>query len=80
MLFKTNGITENNLHIIKQELHTCGLDLDRFSDLPQLKERLVDVELEITKKTRNGNSNIYFDKRLRDAPVVPAASDDDLPF
>lgn len=80
VLFKTNGISENNLHIIKQELHTCGLDLDRFSDLPLLKERLVDVELEVTKKTRNGSTNIYFDRRLKDAPVAAAASDDDLPF
>ncbi len=80
ILFKTNGISENNLHIIKQELHTCGLDLDRFSDLPQLKERLVDVELEITKKTRNGSANVYFDKRLKAAPAVSAAGEDDLPF
>lgn len=79
VLFKSSGVTENNLHIIKQELHTCGLDLERFSDLPKMKDRMLDVELQVTKRTRNGAASIYFDKRLSTAPR-PAGDDDDLPF
>jgi hypothetical protein len=79
VLFKTNGISENNLHILKQELRTCGLELDRLSDLPRHKDRMLDVQLEVTKRTRNGSANIYFDRRLSGAPAA-AGDGDDLPF
>jgi hypothetical protein len=80
VLFKTNGVSSNNLHIVKQELHTCGVDPEPFSELPKLLTRMEEVELEVTKKTRNGNSNIYFDRRLKDAPAAAEGVDDDLPF
>jgi len=35
---------------LKADLHLCGLDLERLSDLPNHLRRLLDVKLEVTKK------------------------------
>lgn len=56
--------TRENIRWLKTDLHTCGLDLVKLSDLPQQLERLLDVHLEVTKRTKNGSASIYFNRRL----------------
>ena len=56
--------TRENIRWLKGDLHTCGLDLDKLSDLPANLERLLDVKLEITKRTKGDNENIYFNRRI----------------
>ena len=67
-LWRNSVFTANTLKYIKTDLHLCGLDLGKLSDLPKQLDRLLDVRLEVTKKTRGENENIYFN-RLIDTAV-----------
>jgi hypothetical protein len=61
--------TPENIRWFKNELHVCGLDLVRLSDLPQHLHLLLDLHLEVTKRTKGDASNIYINRRLeKDAP------------
>ena len=65
LLWRNNVMaSRENLKWLKQDLHTCGLDLQKVSDLPGNLGRLLDVQLEVVKRTRGENTNIYFNKRL----------------
>ncbi len=64
LLWRNSVITHNTLKYLKTDLHLCGLDLDRLSDLPGRLKSLLDVKLEITKKTKGENENIFFDRRI----------------
>jgi hypothetical protein len=76
--------SRENLKWFKTDLHTCGLDLEKLSDLPANLERLLDVKLEITKRTKDENENIYFNRRIvteDEGPGYDAAAQDALnPF
>ena len=50
--------------ILISDLHTCGLDLDKLSELPSNLEKLINVKLEITKRTRGENENVYINRRI----------------
>lgn len=54
-----------SLRWIKTDLHLCGLDLERLSDLPEGLHRLVGVRLVVTKRTRTGRTNVYFNRALQ---------------
>ncbi len=56
--------SRENLKWLKTDLHTCGLVLARLSELPANLERLLDVKLEITKRTKDESENVYFNKRI----------------
>lgn len=56
--------TRENIRWLKNDLHLCGLDLVRLSELPDHLNQLLDVQLEVTKRTRGENVNIYFNRRL----------------
>lgn len=64
VLFRHSVIKQNTLRYIKTDLHLCGLDLERLSDLPRHLDRLLDIKLEVTKRTKNDNTSIYFDRRI----------------
>ena len=72
--------TRENIRWLKTDLHTCGLDLVKLSELPQHLERLLDVHLEITKRTRNDSSSIYLNRRLASDEVAIGAGHEDIPF
>jgi hypothetical protein len=63
-LWRNSVFTQNTLKYVKTDLHVCGLDLQRLSDLPNHLGKLLDVKLEITKKTKGENENIYFNRRI----------------
>ncbi|HOC93372.1 MAG TPA: DUF669 domain-containing protein [bacterium] len=65
IMWRNNVIaSDNNVKWFKNDLHVCGLDLEKLSDLPANLKRLLNVRLEVTKKTRGENENIYINRRL----------------
>lgn len=90
LLWRNNVMaSRQNIKWLKNDLHRCGLDLQKLSDLSANLDRLLDVKLEVTKKTRGDNENIYIDRRLvLDDDATSAgddhgqgfAGDDDIPF
>ncbi|MCE9636547.1 MAG: DUF669 domain-containing protein [Planctomycetes bacterium] len=89
VLFRHNVLaTRENLKWLKNDLHICGLDLEKVSDLPSRMNALLDVKLEVTKRTKGENSNVYFNRRIvldgstpgRDAGYDAAAGEALAPF
>jgi hypothetical protein len=67
LIWRNSVITNNTLKYVKADLHLCGLDLDRLSDLPANLNKLHDVKLDVTKKTKGDNENIFFNRRIQSA-------------
>jgi len=90
LLWRNNVMaTRENIRWLKNDLHICGLDLQKLSDLPANLERLLDVKLEVTKRTKGDNENVYFNRRivLDEGAAGTGGSDahggsstDDIPF
>lgn len=60
--------TSENIKWLMTDLHTCGLNLENLSDLLSANlEKLIGVKLEVTKSTRGGDENIYFNRRIAEA-------------
>jgi hypothetical protein len=65
LLWRNNVMaTRENIKWLKNDLHVCGLDLQKLSDLPTHLERLLDVKLEVTKRTKGDSENVYFNRRI----------------
>ena len=65
MIFRNNMITSSeNIKYLKNDLHTCGLVLAKLSELKNKLNDLLDVKIEVTKKTRGEFSNVYFNSRI----------------
>lgn len=80
LLWRNNVLaSRENVKWLKADLHTCGLELEKLSDLEVNLPRLLDVKLEITKRTKGENVNIYFNKRIV-VDDTPAGGSDDIPF
>ncbi len=75
LLWHNRVISEKTMPYVTQDLRVCRLELRSFSDLPQNLGKLLDLQLEVTKRTKDGRTNIYFENRLS----MPE-EDDDLPF
>jgi hypothetical protein len=67
VLWRNSVFTHNTLKYVKTDLHLCGLDLQKLSDLPDHLDKLIELKLEVTKKTRGDNENIYFNRRIETA-------------
>jgi hypothetical protein len=87
LLFRNNMLaTKENLAWLKKDLLLCELKLEKLSDLNDRIEELLDLKLEVTKRSRESNSNVFFNKllgRVTDADEPSAhetASDSDIPF
>jgi hypothetical protein len=57
-------LTPENIKWLKNDLHTAGLDLAKASDLKHRLGELLDVKLEITKRTKGENENVYLNRRI----------------
>jgi Fe-S-cluster formation regulator IscX/YfhJ len=64
LMWRNSVFTPNTLKFVKTDLHICGLDLEKLSDLPRNLSKLLDVKLEVTKKTKGDNENIFFNRRI----------------
>jgi hypothetical protein len=80
-IFKNSVITQASIPYVKGDLKTLGIELSKFSELSGRLEELLDVTLEVTKRTRGDYTNVYFNRRIRLAAAsngeVPAG---DMPF
>lgn len=66
-LFRHNMIMNaQNVKWLKNDLATCGLNVSslKLSDLPNVLSELLDVALEVQKKTVGKYTNIYLNKRI----------------
>jgi hypothetical protein len=72
-IFKNSVITPASLPFVKGDLQTLGLTLPKFSDLPNHLESLLDLSIEVTKRTKGDFTNVYFNKLLQIGlpPSVP---------
>ena len=65
LLWRNNVmVSRENIKWLKTDLHTCGLSLAKISDLPANLEKLINIKLEVTKRTRGENENVYLNKRI----------------
>ena len=64
-IFKNSVITQASIPYVKGDLKTLGLELSKFSELSGRLEELLDVTLEVTKRTRGDYTNVYFNRRIR---------------
>jgi hypothetical protein len=80
-IFKNSVITQASLPYVKADLKTLGLELAKFSELSGRLEELLDVTLEITKRTRGDYTNVYFNRRLNIARASSGPTEgENLPF
>jgi hypothetical protein len=81
LLWRNNVMaSQENLKWLKGDLFTCGLELEKLSELPANLEKLLDVKLEITKRTRGDNENIYFNRRIVTDDIPDDDPEDEIPF
>ena len=65
LLWRNNVIaSKDNVKWLKQDLYTCGLQIEKLSELSGKLEILLDIGLEVTKRTKNEFENIYFNRRI----------------
>ena len=84
-LFRNNVIaTNDNIQWLKKDLYKCSVEINKISELPANLDRLLDVKIEVTKRTRGENENVYINKRIEPLPDStdsgPSISEDDIPF
>ncbi len=87
LLWRNNVMaTRENIRWLKNDLHTCGLELQKLSELPARLGELLDVTLEVTKRTKGDSENVYFNRRIVLDPGTESAGGndvhekDDIPF
>ena len=74
LLWRNNVIaSDENIKWLKQDLYTCGLELKKLSDLPANLEQLLNVKLQVTKRTTGENERVYLNRRIEiaDDAAVP---------
>ncbi|MCK9328048.1 MAG: DUF669 domain-containing protein [Bacteroidales bacterium] len=64
LLWRNSVITKATLSWLKTDLSTCGLEIGSLSELSGRLGDLLDIKLEVTKKTKGENQNIYFNRRI----------------
>lgn len=80
-IFKNSVITQASIPYVKGDLKTLGLELSKFSELSGRLDELLDVTLEVTKRTRGEYTNVYFNRRLRiPGATTGAIRTDEIPF
>ncbi len=80
-IFKNAVITQASIPYVKGDLKTLGLELAKFSQLSGRLEELLDVTLEVTKRTRGDYANVYFNRRISIAAGSSGEfSQDQVPF
>jgi len=79
-IFKNSVITQAALPYVKADLETLGMHLAKFSDLASRLDELLDLTLEVTKRTRGEYANVYFNKRLNVPRPTIDLPQDGMPF
>ena len=65
-LLRRNSVvaSRDNQKWLKADLHTCGIDIEKLSELHDRLGDLLDVKLEITTRIKGDNQNIFFNRRI----------------
>ena len=80
-IFKNSVVTQASIPYVKGDLKTLGIELAKFSELSGRLEELLDVTLEVTKRTRGDYSNVYFNRRIQIAAAATSqVADENAPF
>jgi len=85
LIWKNSVLTTGTMEYVKKDLQVCGVTLTRLSDLGQHLPDLLDLKIEVSKQSKNGNSNIFINKRIvteggSDGGYQKAASEAKTPF
>ncbi|MHB9124598.1 MAG: DUF669 domain-containing protein [Armatimonadota bacterium] len=64
LMWRNNVISPDTLKWLKTDLHTCGLELSKFSELPSRIHELRGIRLEVTKRTKNESESIYINRLI----------------
>ncbi len=78
-LFKNAVITRASLPFVKGDLKLLGLELTKFSDLPNHLESVLEKTLQVTKRTSGEYANVYFN-RLIEIPAGEDLADEPQPW
>jgi len=66
LLWRNNVMaSKENIKWLKNDLHVCGVEFGKLSELPNRLEELLDLTLEVTKRTRGENVNVYLNRRIK---------------
>lgn len=79
-IFKNAVITPASMPFFKADLKVLGVELSKLSDLPNHLDAMLDLVLEVTKRTKGEHSNVYFNKRLQVPAVESAVPSGKIPF
>ena len=81
-VFKNSVISAAALPFVKGDLKTLGMVLGKFSELSTRLDELLDLHVEITKRTKGDYTNVYFNRRIQLAAASDGefASSEDIPF
>lgn len=72
--------TRENLSWLKTDLYTCGVSTEKLSDLQRRLDDLLDVTLEVTKKTKGEFSSVYLNRRIEIPEGTSGGTSGDIPF
>jgi hypothetical protein len=64
-VFKNSVISAASLPFVKGDLKTLGMVLAKFSELSTRLDELLDLHVEITKRTKGDYTNVYFNRRIQ---------------
>ena len=68
LLWRNNVMAApENIAWLKKDLYACDVRLARLSELPANLERLLDIRLEVTKRSKGEYESIYINKRIKTA-------------
>jgi hypothetical protein len=70
----------DNLKWLKTDLDRCGVQIDKLSSLRENLHRLLDVKLEVSKRTRDESENVYLNRQIELADIYKAAAGDENRF
>ncbi|MHB1000787.1 MAG: DUF669 domain-containing protein [Armatimonadota bacterium] len=76
LLWRNNVITPDSLKWLKTDLHTCGLELGKLSELPGRLEELCGITLEVTQRTKGSSKNIFINRLI--TIDLPCEDDEDV--
>lgn len=77
LIWRNNLIDKDGIKWLKQDLYTCGLQLEKLSDLPNNLDKLLDIGLEVSKRTKDDYENIYINRKI---VLDDTSGQKDLPF
>lgn len=78
-------MSDKNIAFLKRDLATCGVALEKLSDLPAQLDELLDLRLAIALKTKGEFQEVYINELIGSQPKKPPAGDaapedPDIPF